>query len=1044
LAADIPAGKVIHTRGEVEIISVTQKAAVPGQILRNGDIIRTGSDGWIAVVLSDETLLQLNRNSRFTLKEVADNAGWNLIRNVVVTTIRNVSNSRYTLNAGEGWFRNKNRNTRIDIEAFGMVAGVRGTELDLKLSDDGIATVAVLEGRITASSDLSSLDVRAGEQAIARPGRPITKSILLTPEDAVQWTIPIPPLFDDRGVPPEVRAALADLQAGNVKQTQQRMADFTARNPEQVSGWSLLALSHIILGRSTEALQAANKAVQTEPVSANALIIQGYAFQAAFDMDRALESLKQALRIDGENVLALVNLARLQFGMDLTDQALENLEKARRIAPQNGDVYNLEGFVLLAGRRTDEAIAAFRRASELDPSLGEPHIGLGLAYMRKGDAALALEEVTAAVLLEPRRSLFLSYWGKMLHQLERFDKALDVLKTAAILDPRDPTPDFYQALILRDLNRPVEAIQAINRAVGLNDNRAVYRSRFLLDRDLAAKNVDLSVLFNQLGLSGWARNKAAAAVKQDYLNSSGHLFLGGALTAEDDRTWPASGEYLLARLLQPANLNTFNTFNEYTSFFERPGIGGTISGSIGNDGVRGGDFVTYGAVPGHDVAFGAQLSYNETNGWRDTNGERRGNLALMAKWDASQQDSLMAVMSHQKFNQRDKAYPRFEYDDPADPNDWLDDRLTRYELGYHRHLSPRSDLLVYLSRMEYRGDLFDHQVLGPIDARAGFQQPYYQVQAEYLLKVAGHQLIAGTTQYWGDNDLSIDYSLVNIRISNEKKRRLDSYFLSDIWKLTPSVTVEGSLYFDHLQNSDAGYGTEWHLREWSPRLGLVFTPTAHDTFRVAVFRYLLPFIASRIDPMDVGGVSVYRNAFEGSLVDEADFVWERAWSGGYLSTGLFYLERQYHHAVVNGNVESMLTDTGRQKGFEVLLNQLIGHGFGLAARYRFQDVGEGSNPAYDREDHLAGIGLRYLHTSGFSFSVLESYRHERFKVANRVDENIWLTDARIGYEFPRKRGSLSLEMRNVFNQHFNWVTDYFVSAGRASSRETILTLSVNF
>ena len=73
-----------------------------------------------------------------------------------------------------------------------------------------------------------------------------------------------------------------------------------------------------------------------------------------------------------------------------------------------------------------------------------------------------------------------------------------------------------------------------------------------------------------------------------------------------------------------------------------------------------------------------------------------------------------------------------------------------------------------------------------------------------------------------------------------------------------------------------------------------------------------------------------------------------------------------------------------------------------------------------------------------------NHRHERFNVANRVDENIWLTDARIGYEFPRKRGSLSLEMRNVFNQHFNWVTDYFVSAGRAPSRETILTLSVNF
>lgn len=117
------------------------------------------------------------------------------------------------------------------------------------------------------------------------------------------------------------------------------------------------------------------------------------------------------------------------------------------------------------------------------------------------------------MLLEPRRALFLSYWGKMLHQIERFEKALEVLAFAAKLDPRDPTPAFYSAVILRDLNRPTEAIAAINRAVALNDNRAVYRSRFLLDRDLASKNIDLSLLYNQLGLSAWLNLALAATCR---------------------------------------------------------------------------------------------------------------------------------------------------------------------------------------------------------------------------------------------------------------------------------------------------------------------------------------------------------------------------------------------------------------------------------------------------------------------------------------------------------------------------------------------------
>ncbi|MCK9364543.1 MAG: tetratricopeptide repeat protein [Syntrophales bacterium] len=1055
---------------------MTPKAVVPGQILNHGDVIRTGADGWIAIVLSDETLLQLNRNSRFTLKDVAENAGWNLIRNVVVKTIRNVSSSRYMLNAGEGWFRNKNRNTRIDIEAFGMVAGVRGTELDLKLSDDGVATVAVLEGRITASNDLSSIDVRTGEQAVARPGKPITKSILLTPEDAVQWTIPVPPLFDDRGVPSEVRVALADLQAGNVKQTERQMADFTLRNHEEASGWSLLALTRIILGRKAEALQAADKAVQAAPDSANAFIIQGYAFQAAFDMDRALKSFKQALRLDGENVLALVNLARLQFGMELTDQALENLEKARRLAPQNGNVYNLEGFVLLAGRRTDEAIAAFRIASELDPSLGEPHMGLGLAYMRKGDSAQVLEEITTAVLLEPRRSLFLSYWGKMLYQLERFDKALDVLKTAAILDPRDPTPEFYQALILRDLNRPTEAIAAINRAVSLNDNRAVYRSRFLLDRDLASKNIDLSVLYNQLGLSAWAKNKAMASIKQDYNNSGGHLFLSGALRDADDRSWAFAGESLLSRLLQPANVNTFNTFNEYTAFFEKPAVHATVSGSFGEMQTSGGEVFLDGAIPALNLALAAGGLYQETDGWRSTNGERAGNFAVYGKWDPTMKDGLMAVYSSQKSKQKDTGYPRYEWDALQEPDAWTENSLSRVELGYHHHFSPRSDVLLHFSRLSSTTDIhdlrsFSQDLSGPPPMTAigktlfsGWNEtPYRQMQGQFLFKAGAHQLILGCAQYWGENDLEgvssadvnqvktggiltdVSINLYRNPIQTETSRSSQSYYLQDIWKINRYLSAEGALYFDRMENSDPLYKTAWTLNEFNPRFGIIFTPTAQDTFRLAAFRYLLPYITSRIDPMDIGGITVLRNNFQGAAIREGDLTWEREWRSGFLSIGGFYLEKEYAHQLIDASTAIVeQRERGRMKGAEVVINQLLWHGVGLAASYRYQDLQDESLPEANREDHRVTAGLKYVHALGFSAGISETWRHSRFEAISRDDEDIWITDVKIGYEFPGRKGSVNLECRNLFDQRFNWITDYFVFAGRAPSRETILTLSVNF
>ena len=132
------------------------------------------------------------------------------------------------------------------------------------------------------------------------------------------------------------------------------------------------------------------------------------------------------------------------------------------------------------------------------------------------------------------------------------------------------------------------------------------------------------------------------------------------------------------------------------------------------------------------------------------------------------------------------------------------------------------------------------------------------------------------------------------------------------------------------------------------------------------------------------------------------------------------------------------------KGAAVALNQLLWQGVGLAASYRYQDVQDDSLPEANRENQLFVAGLKYVHALGFSVALSETYRHSRFQSISRNDENIWLTDAKIGYEFPKKRGSINLECRNIFNQRFNWVTDYFVFNGRVPTRETILALTFNF
>jgi len=1191
------AGKIVHLKGLVETFSAQEaawKKPAPGQFLAPGDAVRTGADGWAAILLADESLLQINRQSHLVLKQVPATAGWHQ-KTPVLPAGLSQKRSVYRVESGEIWLRNKNAAAAIEIQTPTVSAGVRGTELDLSVAPDLSVTLTVLEGRVGAWNERESLELARGEQLVARPGQPLVKRLLVSPEDAVQWTIPIPPLLDYRdlplltkdldalarerqsleaalqarprdearliklgqverdlgrpgraaelfeaalqlrpgqaraltglgwtwldrrrpeealkafeaaqppepmtwlgrsaaqallGLPGEAARAVSEglkfypgspllrlqeafllLSGGRIKEAQEVLGRLTADRPEQGLAWGLLALSRLALNHKAEALKAAQEAVRTAPGSPTPWLIKAYAHQAAFDLEAALEATGKALALAPDNVPALVNLGKLRFGMDYLDRAWAAVERAVGLAPGDAEARNVLGFLLLARGRADEATAAFNRAAELDPGLGEPHLGLALAHMRRGNEGSALEELSTAVLLEPRRALFLSYWGKMLYQIRRLDRAMDVLEMARRLDPNDPTPELYQAIILRDKNRPGEAIQAVNRAIALNDNRAVYRSRFLLDKDLAVKNVALSILYDQLGLQAWAFNKATASVKSDYMNSSGHLFLAGTLLGLEGRGRAGAGEQLLARILEPANVNSANQFNEYTCFFEKPSFNGLLSGQAGSHDLTSTQLIGWGAVPAANLFLAADYMESHTDGWRDTNYQTSRQAAAMLKWDASLKQGLMLAGSHSFLDQGDSLYPRYEYDSPVKPDDFNDIRQEYVELGYRYHFSPDADLIFYASSTDSGGRNSSHDLLGPYGQGSSavyydyygdttYGQAYNMVQGQFHWRLNRHQLILGSIHYWGRKDVSDDWAIypspgrgggrqpiLTGRDEHAVSQSFHTYYVQDIWRLSPSLTAEAGLYFDVMDAGNAFAGTEWSLCELNPRLGFIWTPTERDTFRLAGFRYLMPYWTSRIDPMDVAGVTIFFNYTEASLIQEADLVWEREWSSGFFAANPFYSEREYNYEVSGDAGGLRRTDRGRLHGLRLSLNQLLGHGLGLAAGYSYLDLEDEQLPEADRREHRAGLALTFVHPSGFSAQAVEIVRHLLPKSEERENETIWLTDLKFGYELPGKWGTIGLQVYNLFDQHFNWITDQFVFQGRAPERQIILSLSLNF
>ncbi|MHC1744398.1 MAG: tetratricopeptide repeat protein [Syntrophobacteraceae bacterium] len=1188
------AGRIINFQGDVQAGSPEGTVWAPvsvGQYLDAGHALRTGGDGWAALLLADETLVQINKNTTFVLKNIAVRAGWSA-RKEILPASATANQSTYQMDSGEIWIRNKNKGAVIDIKTPSITAGLRGTELNLKVQPDKTSILTVLEGVVRAWNDLGSEQVGPREQVIAPLGGPPRKVLLLTPEDAVQWTITVPsfvgprdiPLVSDdrafltreitslearaaaptvsnedlvrlgqvqrdlgqpqeaaatfervlaaspkdgaaltglgwtwidRGQPARAVDALARVKAplamtylglsvayaeqDDLKRSRQaieqgraRYPDFlpfatqeafldlnqretiraretlqktTSANPDYPVGWSLLSLVALSQGDSKAALEAASNATRAAPESPDALVVQSYAYQASFELDRALETIQKALRINPSHVLALVNYAKIQFGRDYTDEAWEAIEKARSIAPEDADVLNVRGFLLLAGRKPEEAARSFQGAIRANPALGEPHLGLALVAMRQGNVPAATEEITAATLLEPRRSLFLSYWAKMLFQLKRFKEALDVLDLAAKLDPRDPTPELYKGIVLRDLNRPTEAIESLNKAIALNDNQGVYRSRFLLDRDLAVKAVDLSILYNQLGLSEWSTNKALTSIKEDFLNYSGHIFYANSLFAEEGLGRVASSEALLGRLLSPANENTFNTFNSYTPFFEQPSLSATATAGVGSFGTNGASLIPYGYLPQANLAFQAIGDYTQTSGWRHTNYEHTRGGAGAIKWDPTPNDSILLDGSYLYSRRGDELTRRFEYSSPRDPLDVAESELGRVELGYHHHFGPDNDLLFYFTRFDADGYIRSRDTLLTvlpnlafldIHDRSSFNQPYYLAQGQYLFKLGeDHQLFFGTLHYWGDNDLTEwnrlflrlrgigDFSLTgtDVRNGQDLKNLFQSYYIKDTWHIAEPLFLEAALYYDVMHQSNTFTGTTMEFHEFDPRFGLVWRPAPAHTFRVGAFRYILPFDANRIDPLEIAGIPIFRNTSNGAIAKEADLKYEYEWKSGFFSVNPFYLERDFSFKPQS---EEEITLHGTVKGVRARVNQLLWQGMGLGLDYSFLKVKDDNDVRSNRLDHRVLAGLKYVHPSGFFGSLGETFRYEDMIDSGREDKTIWITDVGVGYEFPDKWGSINLAVLNVFDQHFDWVTDPFIFNGRVPEREIFFSLTLNY
>jgi tetratricopeptide (TPR) repeat protein len=141
------------------------------------------------------------------------------------------------------------------------------------------------------------------------------------------------------------------------------------------------------------------------------------------------------------SVRALLGLAQLQSERKDTTGAFESLRRARALAPNSEDVLRASAEAALAAHAPLQAIRELEALTRLYPTVGRYHYLNGLALMKAGDAAAAVDPLREADRLEPRQPPTLIALGQALNGRRLYEEA-----RSRLLGGLSLAPDSVEAL----------------------------------------------------------------------------------------------------------------------------------------------------------------------------------------------------------------------------------------------------------------------------------------------------------------------------------------------------------------------------------------------------------------------------------------------------------------------------------------------------------------------------------------------------------------------------------------------------------------------
>ena len=136
-------------------------AGEEGEVLESGDELRVGADSQAALMLQSDTSIQVSANSDIKVDQIEDNHKGGFFSKLKITAGQLLADVEKHLDESQSTF---------EVEANGVVCGVRGTAFEVSAQGDDVQTLTH-EGTVDVITGGKDNFVRAGNAFSFRRGR---------------------------------------------------------------------------------------------------------------------------------------------------------------------------------------------------------------------------------------------------------------------------------------------------------------------------------------------------------------------------------------------------------------------------------------------------------------------------------------------------------------------------------------------------------------------------------------------------------------------------------------------------------------------------------------------------------------------------------------------------------------------------------------------------------------------------------------------------------------------------------------------------------